>query len=259
MKRARRFALFARVGPSNQIRSRMGADGVDAVSSGKTARGGAPMAVYSVAEERANIVTHALGVILSLTGLALLMAASALNGDGWHLLGCGIFGATLVLLYTTSTLYHACRDLVMKQRWRKVDHAGIFLLIAGSYTPFLLVNLRGPWGWSLLAIIWALGLAGMALKFWFAGHFRILSTLIYVGMGWLVLFVLRPVMEVLPMPGVWLLVIGGLFYTCGTVFYLWKRLPYHHAVWHVFVLAGSACHWWAVYKYVVPDGAAING
>ncbi|MEO6006305.1 MAG: hemolysin III family protein [Opitutus sp.] len=217
------------------------------------------MSVYSVAEERANILTHGFGVVLSVAGLVLLMAASAENGDGWHLLGCGIFGAALVLLYVTSTLYHACRDAEMKQRWRKVDHAGIFLLIAGSYTPFLLVNLRGPWGWSLLAIIWALGLVGMALKFWFAGHFRIFSTLIYVGMGWLVLLVLRPVMAVLPMPGVWLLVIGGLFYTCGTVFYLWKRLPYHHAVWHVFVLAGSVCHWWAVFKYVIPDAATISG
>lgn len=212
----------------------------------------APMTVYTPQEERANVITHALGVALSIAGLLVLVTLSALRGDMWHVVGTGIFGLALVALYGISTLYHLSRDITAKQWWRKCDHAGIFLLIAGSYTPFLLVNLRGTWGWSLFGVIWGLGLAGVVLKFWFAGHFRVVSTLIYVAMGWLVLIAVRPLLEQVPLPGVWLLVTGGLLYTGGTAFYLWKSLPYHHAIWHVFVLAGSTCHWIAVLKYVVP-------
>ena len=222
-------------------------------------RTSAPLSVYSVAEERANVLTHALGIVLSVAGLILLTTVSASNGDAWHFVSTGVFGVTLVLLYTTSTLYHLAVDAAAKQWWRKCDHAGIFLLIAGSYTPFLLVTLRGTWGWSLFAVVWGLGLFGMTLKFRFAGHFRVLSTLIYVGMGWIVLIPLRHVMTVLPMHGVWLLVIGGFCYTGGTLFYLWKKLPYHHAVWHLFVLAGSICHWCAVFEYVIPGTSLFNG
>jgi len=214
----------------------------------------APIAVYSANEERANVLTHALGAALSVAGLFVLVRLSTIHGDGWHVAGTGVFGCALVLLYTLSTLYHLSRDPATKQWLRKCDHAGIFLLIAGSYTPFLLVTLRGPLGWSLFAIIWGLGFAGIILKFWFAGHFRAVSTLVYLGMGWLVLFVLRPLLEVLPLSAVWVLVAGGVCYTGGVVFYLWKRLPYHHAIWHLFVVAGSICHWYAVFEYVVPGG-----
>jgi len=249
-----RIASFARFGEASWSGARPvpGKFFAKPRSPTKARRMSAPIAVYTPHEERANIVTHALGVALSVVGLFILVTVSAMRGDAWHVVGTGVFGSALVLLYSTSTFYHLSRDLAAKQLWRKCDHAGIFLLIAGSYTPFLLVNLRGPWGWSLFGIVWGLGLAGVVLKFWFAGHFRIASTLIYVGMGWMVLIALRPLLEVIPLPGVWLLVGGGLFYTSGTIFYLWKTLPYHHAVWHLFVLAGSICHWIAVFRYVVP-------
>jgi hemolysin III len=219
----------------------------------------APIAVYSPGEELANVLTHALGAVLSMVGLLVLVALSLMRGDAWHVTGTGVFGLTLVLLYAISTRYHLSRDPQTRRWWRKCDHAGIFLLIAGSYTPFLLVTLRGPLGWSLFAVVWGLGLTGIILKFWFAGHFRIISTLIYIGMGWLILLVLRPLLAVFPLPGVWLLVAGGFFYTGGAVFYLWKRLPYHHAIWHLFVMAGSICHWYTVFEYVVPGPASLSG
>ncbi|MCX6951037.1 MAG: hemolysin III family protein, partial [Verrucomicrobia bacterium] len=188
--------------------------------------------------------------------LAVLVTMASLRADAWSVTSTAIFGVTLVLLYTSSTLYHCFRDEATKRLLRKFDHASIFLLIAGSYTPFLLVNLRGPWGWSLFGVIWALAVAGVALKFWFTGRFRLGSTLLYVGMGWLVLLALRPMQAAMPASALWLLVAGGVSYTAGTVFYLWKRLPYHHAVWHLFVLGGSVCHFFAVFAAVIPRAAA---
>ena len=210
---------------------------------------------YTPREELANAVTHGFGLALSVGGLALLVTAAALRGDAWHVTSATIFGATLVLLYTTSTLYHSFRAADTKRLLRKFDHAAIFLLIAGSYTPFLLVTLRGTLGWWLFGIVWGLAAAGIALKFWFAGKYRVVSTLIYLVMGWLVLTAVRPLAHALGPQALWLLLGGGLCYTGGTVFYLWKRLPYHHAVWHLCVLAGSACHWAAVYRGVLPRGS----
>jgi hemolysin III len=219
----------------------------------------APIDVYSANEERANVLTHAFGAAFSVIGMFILVTVSMQHGNAWHVTGTLVFGIALVLLYTISTLYHLVRRPEAKQWLRKCDHAGIFLLIAGSYTPFLLVTLRGPLGWVILAVIWMLGLLGIVLKFWFAGHFRVLSTAVYIVMGWLVLLVMRPLLEVLPVSGVWLLVAGGLFYTGGAVFYLWKRLPYHHAIWHLFVVAGSVCHWYTVFEYVVPGPKLVSG
>jgi hemolysin III len=209
-------------------------------------------AAYSPREELLNRLTHALGAAFSAAGLVLLVVFSVLHGDAWHVVSTAIFGVTLVLLYTSSTLYHSFRSERTRQVLQKFDHAAIFLLIAGTYTPFVLVTLRGPWGWSLFGVVWGLAIVGVTLKFWFAGRFRLSSTLIYLAMGWLVLVALRPLRAALPAGGFRLLVAGGLCYTGGAVFYLWKRLPYHHAVWHLFVLAGSACHWAAVFLYVVP-------
>ncbi|HRG55891.1 MAG TPA: hemolysin III family protein [Lacunisphaera sp.] len=208
---------------------------------------------YTPREELANSLTHGLGAALSVAGLVLLVIRAAQHGDAWHVVSTAIFGTTLVLLYAASTLYHSLRGERLKQRLRKFDHAAIFLLIAGSYTPFVLVTLRGPWGWSLFGVVWGLAVAGMTIKFWLAGRFKLLSTLIYVAMGWLVLVAIKPLVAALPAGGMKLLVAGGLCYTGGAVFYLWKRLPYHHAIWHLFVLGGSACHWAAVFLYVVPD------
>lgn len=214
---------------------------------------------YSPAEELANAITHGIGIVLSLIGLVLLVTMAGVHGDAWHVVSAAIFGATLVLLYTASTLYHSFRHPETKRLLRKFDHAGIFLLIAGTYTPFLLVSLRGPWGWSLFGVVWGLGLSGVIMKFWLAGRFKVLSTMIYLGMGWIVVIALRPMIAAVPAGGLWLLLAGGLCYTGGTVFYLWKRLPYHHAVWHLFVLAGSICHWISIYGYVVPRGAGVSG
>lgn len=211
-------------------------------------------ATYTAREELANSVTHGLGVVLSVAGLVLLLVVAQHHGDAWHVVSTAIFGATLVLLYTASTLYHSLRGERLKQLLQKFDHAAIFLLIAGTYTPFVLVTLRGPWGWSLFGVVWGLAIAGVALKFWFAGRFKLLSTLLYVGLGWLVMIALKPLMAALPAGGLRLLVAGGLCYTGGAVFYLWRRLPYNHAIWHLFVLGGSTCHWAAVFWYVVPGG-----
>jgi hemolysin III len=209
---------------------------------------------YPPREELANAITHGLGIVLSVAGLVLLVAVSSLRGDVWSVTSSAIFGVTLVLLYTASTLYHSLHGEQLKRLLRKFDHAAIFLLIAGTYTPFLLVSLRGPWGWSLFGVIWGLAVAGITMKFWFTGRFAVLSTVIYIAMGWLVMVAIRPMMQSVPPGGLWLLVAGGLCYTGGTVFYVWKSLPYHHAVWHLWVLAGSACHWAAVFFHIVPGG-----
>jgi hemolysin III len=211
-----------------------------------------PATAYTRREELANVVTHGIGLVLSIVGLAFVVAQAAVQGDPWHIAGASVFGATLVLLYTTSTLYHSFRDEGRKRIMRKFDHAAIFLLIAGSYTPFLLVPLRGPWGWVLFGVVWSLAAVGIALKFWFTGRFRVVSTLVYIGMGWLVLTVFRPLSIALPGDAITLLVAGGFCYTGGAIFYLWKTLPFHHAVWHLWVVAGSICHWTAVFLYVVP-------
>jgi len=214
---------------------------------------------YTPREELANALTHGIGAALSVAGLAVIVSLASLRADAWCVTATAIFGATLVLLYTASTLYHSVRGEALKRRLRKFDHAAIFLLIAGTYTPFLLVSLRGPWGWSLFGVIWALAAAGVTMKFWFTGRFKILSTLLYLAMGWLVVIALRPMLRVVPADGLWLLLAGGLCYTVGTVFYVWKRLPYHHAVWHLFVLGGSVCHFFSVLAAVIPRAGTLSG
>src|SRR6185312_14490675 len=149
---------------------------------------------YTHREELANSITHGIGAAFSVAGLVLLTSLSWENGDAWHVTGTTVFGLTLVVLYTVSTMYHSFRSEPVKRLLRKFDHGAIFLLIAGSYTPFLLVTLRGPWGWGLFALIWSLAVVGIALKFWFAGRYKVASTLLYVAMGWLCLTMLRPLM-----------------------------------------------------------------
>jgi hemolysin III len=201
---------------------------------------------YTRGEEMANSLTHGLGLLLSIAGLAVLVTYAALHADAWAVTAGAIFGVSLVTLYASSTLYHALRDPQLKHIVRVIDHVAIFLLIAGTYTPFMLVNLRGPWGWSMFGVVWALAVVGITLKLFFTGRFRILSTLVYLFMGWLVMVAIKPLAEALPRGSLIMLLAGGLAYSLGTVFYLWKRLPYHHAVWHLFVLAGSVCHFFAV-------------
>jgi hemolysin III len=203
-------------------------------------------------EETVNALTHGLGALLGLGGLGVLVVMAGRHGDVWHIVSCSIYGATLVLLFSSSTLYHSFRSERVKHAFRIVDHASIYLLIAGTYTPFLLVNLRGRWGWSLFGVIWGLALAGIVFQIFFVHRFRLAQTLIYLVMGWLVVIAFKPLLARVPRPGLLWLLLGGLCYTVGAVFYLWKKLPYHHGIWHLFVLAGSICHYFAILLYVVP-------
>ena len=207
---------------------------------------------YSLGEELAHSITHGIGAALSIAGLVLLVTLAAIRGDAWHVVSCSIFGATLVFLYTASTLYHSITHPGAKRVLRVFDHAAIFLLIAGTYTPFTLVTLRGGWGWTLFIIVWGLALVGIIYKITAKNRFRFLSVLLYLAMGWLVLIAIEPMVTSMPKPGLVLLLAGGLCYTLGVIFYAWKRLPYGHAVWHLFVLAGSICHFFAVLLYVIP-------
>jgi len=208
---------------------------------------------YGRGEEIANTITHGLGTALSVAGLIVLVVRASRYGDIWHLVSFSIYGSSLTILYLASTLYHGCRNPRAKHILRIVDHASIRLLIAGTYTPFLLVSLRGPWGWTLLAIIWGLALLGMAFDILLPGRFRKLTTLSYMLMGWLSIVGLRQLLISVPLGGVVWVAAGGLLYTLGVVFYAWRSLPYNHAAWHLFVLAGSICHYVAVLFYLLPS------
>jgi len=211
---------------------------------------------YSLAEEIANAVTHGLGAVLSLVGLVLMVAAAAVHDDPWALLGAAVFGASLFALYLASTLYHALPRPAWKRWLQRLDHAAIFLLIAGSYTPFTLVNLRDDWGLVLAAAVWSGALAGAAFKLWARGDHDRLSAVIYLALGWMIVLALKPLIDNVEPGGVWLLVAGGLSYSVGVVFYFWHRLPFNHAIWHLFVLGGSVCHFLSAYWYVFGAGAA---
>lgn len=207
---------------------------------------------YTRREEFANVATHAAGVLLSIVALILMVVYAVHNGDVYHIVSVSIFGATLILLYLMSTLYHVFRHPTVKHVFRVFDHSCIYLLIAGSYTPFTLVTLRGGWGWTLFGLTWGLALCGIVFKIFFTKRFDILATLTYIALGWLVLIAIKPVLHSIPSGGLAWLVAGGLLYTFGVVFYLWRRIPYHHAIWHLFVMGGSFCHFLAVYYYVLP-------
>lgn len=207
---------------------------------------------YTRGEEIANWFTHGVGAALSVVGLTVLIVLSSMRGDAWHVVSFTVFGLSLLALYLFSTLYHLSRS--ERRRWvfRRLDHAAIFILIAGTYTPFLLTNLRGPWGWSLFGIIWGLCGAGALFKFIGGARTRVASVLTYLFAGWLILVAAQPMLASVPEPALWLLLAGGLCYTAGVPFYLWKRLRYHHAFWHSFVLGGSACHFLSVLYLLDP-------
>ncbi len=211
---------------------------------------------YETGEEIANAVVHGLGVLLSIGGLAVLATLASLRGNGWHVVSCSVFGATLVLLYTTSTLYHAAVGSRHRRVLRILDHSAIFLLIAGTYTPFTLVSLRGPWGWSLFGVVWGLAVLGIIFKVTMLRRWTGASVVLYLAMGWAAVVALKPLIAAVSPGGLVLIALGGLAYTLGVVFYAWERLPYNHAVWHVFVLAGSVFHFFAVLVYVIPAPAA---
>jgi hemolysin III len=203
-------------------------------------------------EEIANAVTHGIGLLFSVAGFIVLLLFAIPRGRASHIVACSIYGATLICLYAASTLYHAAIRPRVKRALKILDHSAIYLLIAGTYTPFLLFYLRGAWGWTLFAGVWSLALAGILFKFWFVDHFQSLSTAVYLLMGWLVVIAVKPVLAHIPAPTLLWLVAGGLLYSSGVIFFAWKRLRYGHVVWHLFVMAGSACHYVAVLRSVLP-------
>lgn len=202
--------------------------------------------------ERLNTVSHFIGAALALAGLVVLVARASAQGDPWKIVSFSVYGVTLVALYFFSTLYHAIRSGTAKAIFQKIDHSAIYFLIAGTYTPFTLVTLRGTWGWSIFGIIWGLAVIGILQDILVTWERRILSVVIYLLMGWIVIIAIRPLIRVLPIAGFVLMVTGGLFYTVGVIFFaLDKKIPHGHGIFHFFVLAGSICHYFAVFFYVL--------
>ena len=207
---------------------------------------------YSLGEEIASSIIHGVGILLSLAALIIMVVFASRYGTAWHVAGAAVFGCGLILAYTSSTLYHSFQKARIKAVFRVLDHVSIFILIAATYTPLTLVNLRGPWGWSIFGVVWGLALFGIVVECSSLRRFRLASVLLYLGMGWTIIVALKPLLAMVQAGGLILLLVGGLFYTIGCLFYVWRRLPYNHAIWHLFVLAGSASHFFAVLFYVLP-------
>ncbi len=205
---------------------------------------------YPSLEEKLNIITHAVGLALSILGLLLLLLKATKFDSTKLLISYVIFGSSLILLYSASTLYHSTRDLRKRFIYKIFDHIAIFILIAGTYTPFALITLRGQTGWIILAVVWGIALFGTVLKLFFTGRFKILSTLLYVGMGWVIIFAIKPLNENLSSQGLYWLMGGGLAYTIGAILYSISRIKFNHAIFHFFVLLGSYCHFMAIYNHV---------
>lgn len=206
----------------------------------------------SLMEEIANSVTHGVGLLLSIAGLVILVVLASIYGDAWRVISFSIYGSSMILLYAASTLYHSFPQERVKNIFKIMDHSAIYLLIAGTYTPFALVLLRGAWGWSLFGTIWGLALAGIVFKVLFVKRFKVLSVIIYLMMGWLVLIAIQPMVKNIPFGGLGWLVTGGMLYSLGVIFYSWDKFRFHHSIWHLFVLGGSICHFFAILFYVLP-------
>ncbi|QJQ95506.1 hemolysin III family protein [Halomonas sp. PA5] len=209
---------------------------------------------FSRLEELLHSISHGVGAALSLAGVVVLLvlASLAANIDPWKLVGISLYGVSLVLLYTASTLYHGVRHPRLKQLFQMLDHCAIYLLIAGTYTPFLLVNMRGPTGWTLFTAVWGLALAGIACKLLWPQRFTVFRVVIYLVMGWMIVLASGEMSASLSSTGIVLLAAGGITYTLGVVFFAIRAIPYNHVIWHLFVLAGSVCHYFAVYTAVLP-------
>jgi len=206
----------------------------------------------SLVEGIANSATHGIGFLLSIAGLVVLVVSAKIYGDPWRVVSFSIYGGSLIILYGASTLYHSFLSGRINYIFKVIDHSAIYLLIAGSYTPFMLVSLRGAWGWSFFGIIWGLALAGIMLKVFFVNRFLVLSPISYLAMGWFALIAIYPIAKKVPPGGISWLVIGGILYSLGVAFHFWHKLPFHHAIWHLFVLGGSICHYFAILFYVLP-------
>ena len=207
---------------------------------------------YSPLEERINILSHAIGLLLSIIAVVLLVTRASSYGNAWHIVSAAIFGAGLITLYAASTTYHSATRAELRARLRIIDHATIYILIAGTYTPFTLITLNGTVGWVIFAFSWGMAISGIILKLFFTGRFNLVSTLMYVLMGWIIIFAVKPLIANLSTEGLFWLVAGGLSYTLGAIIYSIKKVPLNHAIFHLFVLGGSICHFVAVYFYVLP-------
>ncbi|AJS61532.1 PAQR family membrane homeostasis protein TrhA [Paenibacillus sp. IHBB 10380] len=209
--------------------------------------------VYTRREEVANAVTHGIGTVLSIAALVLLIVFSSIRGTPWHIVSFTIYGVTMLLLYLNSTLVHSFKEGKTKDLFEFFDHSSIYLYIAGSYTPFMLVAIRGSLGWTLFGIVWGFAILGCLFKAFFVKKFLFMSTIFYIIMGWMIVIAWVPLTAAVPTGGMTLLALGGIMYTLGTVFYVWRGFPFHHAVWHLFVLAGSVLHFLAVFLYLLPN------
>ena len=208
--------------------------------------------IYPPAEERLNIFSHATGLVLSAFALVLMLIRASRYGSALHVVSVSIFGLSLMALYAASTAYHSAKDPSTRLRLRILDHATIYVLIAGTYTPFTLVTLNGPVGWTVFAASWGMAAFGVILKLFFTGRFTLLSTLMYVFMGWIIVFVAKPMIAGFPINGIYWIIAGGVAYTLGAVLYSIRNMPFHHAAFHVLAVAGSICHFIAVYVYLLP-------
>ena len=208
--------------------------------------------IYSVGEEIMNSITHGVGAGLSIAGLTLLLVLAVLSGNVRQVVSFSIYGASLIILYLASTLYHSFQQPKVKRVLKIIDHAAIYLLIAGTYTPFLLVGVQGAWGWTMLVLIWGLAILGISFKAIFIHRFQKLSVLAYVLMGWLSILIIKSLLAHIAIGGLIWMAVGGAVYTIGVIFYALKKIPYMHGVWHLFVLGGSICHYFAVLLYLVP-------
>ena len=211
-----------------------------------------PKRFYSRREEIIHSITHGIGAGLSIAGLTVLVVLAVSYGDVYQIVSFSIYGTTLIILYLASTLYHSFQQPRVKQIFKVIDHSAIYLLIAGTYTPFLLISIRGKWGWSLLIIIWGLALLGISFKTLFIHRFQNLSVLAYILMGWLNIVAIKELLANIPVGGLIWLAVGGVVYTVGVIFYALYKIPYTHAIWHIFVMAGSICHYFAVLLYLAP-------
>ncbi|MFS2169049.1 PAQR family membrane homeostasis protein TrhA [Priestia megaterium] len=207
---------------------------------------------FTRGEEIANAITHGVGAVLSIVGLTLLIVLSSLEGTPWHVISFTIYGVTMLLLYVSSTLVHSFPEGKVKDLFEIFDHSSIYLFIAGTYTPFLFIAVKGTTGWTLFGIVWGIALAGIVFKAFFVKKFLFISTILYVFMGWMIVFAWDSLTQNIAHQGIVLLVVGGVLYTIGAVFYVWRGFRFHHMIWHMFVLGGTVLHFLAISLYVLP-------
>lgn len=207
---------------------------------------------YEPTEEKMNVISHAVGLVLSVAALVLLVVYSSIYGNAWHIVSFSIYGVSLIVLYSASTFYHYVQTPKLRRKLNIFDHSAIYVLIAGTYTPFTLVVLKGWVGWTIFGVSWGLALIGIILKLFFTGKYDKISTIAYVLMGWLIIFAIKPLIDTMPLKGLIWLLLGGVFYTVGAVLYSIKKIKYNHAIFHIFVLLGSFSHFMAVFFYVLP-------